>query len=430
MSSLSNRRAFVQTAAKGTLLAAPAVLGRAQDRRLKVGIIGTGWWAGVDMKAAWAVGGVEAAAICDVDTAMSDAFLAECEKAQGSRPRVYKHYQELLDHPGLDFVILTTPPHWHALQFIAACEKGLPVYCEKPLAYDPREGQAMMAAQRKAGNTVQVGFQRRNSDAFHAVADYLRTGKSGRIVQLEANIHYKAGTPDPTPQDPPQTLDWNQWCGPAPLKPYSPAIGHRSWRLEKTTGHGHLVDWGIHLIDAARMITGAQLPRRVQAAGGLYHYKEKITTPDTLVAHFDFEEFPLTWRHRLWGSQETSPAYNNGIFVYCEKETVFVTDSRWEIHPNQKEAKPTVMPARMKGSDMSEAHMKDFLDALRAERQPSCPIEEGWKSTTTVQLGMVAYESGQTIDFDARTVAIPGNKTAHAMLQRAYRKPWIHPWKG
>jgi predicted dehydrogenase len=429
MTARSSRREFVRTAAQGAAIAAPVLLGRAQDRKLKAGVIGTGWWAGVDMKAAWAVGGVEAAAICDVDTAMSDAFVSECEKAQGSRPRVYKDYRELLQHPGLDFVIITTPPQWHALQFIAACEKGLPVYCEKPLAYDVREGQAMIAAQKKAGNVVQVGFQRRNSDAFHDAAKHLRGGSGGRIVQVEANIHYKAGTPDPTPQDPPATLDWNQWCGPAPLKPYSPAIGHRSWRLEKTTGHGHLVDWGIHLIDAARMMTGVGLPRRVQATGGIYHYKGKITTPDTLVAHFDFEEFPLTWRHRLWGSQEVNPAYNNGIFVYCEKETLFVTDSRWEVHPNEKDAKPRVMQARMKGNEMSEAHMKDFLDAVRADRQPACPIEEGWKSTTTVQLGMVAYDSGQAIDFDAGKVAIPGNKTAHGLLQRAYRTPWKHPWK-
>ncbi len=430
MSSMTNRRDFLGNAARLAAVAAPAVLGRAQDRKLRVGIIGTGWWAGVDMKAAWAVGGAEAVAICDVDSAMSDAFVAECEKAQGSKPKVFKDYRELIQHPGLDAIFLTTPPQWHALPFIAACEKGLPIYCEKPLAYDVREGQAMMAAQKKAGNVVQIGFQRRQSDAFHAAAEYLRGGKPGKIVQAEANIHYKAGTPDPTPQAPPATLDWDTWCGPAPLLPYSPAIGHRSWRLERTTGHGHMVDWGIHLIDATRMMTGLRTPRRIQASGGIYHYKGKITTPDTLVAHFEFEQFPLIWRHRLWGSVEMDPAYNNGIFFYCENETVFVTDSRWEIHPSGKGAQKQVMPATMKGNQMGEAHVRNFLDAVRAGKQPSCQIADGWNSTTTVHLGMVAYHTGQAIQFDANAVAIPGNKEAHAMLKREYRAPWRHPWKG
>ncbi|MCW5963910.1 MAG: Gfo/Idh/MocA family oxidoreductase [Bryobacterales bacterium] len=430
MNNATKRREFLGHAGRLAAMAAPAVLGKAQSRKLNVGIIGTGWWAGVDMKAAWAVGGVEATALCDVDTAMSDAFVAECEKGQGSKPKVYKDYRELIQHPGLDFVLLTAPPQWHALPFIAACEKGLPVYCEKPLAYDIREGQAMMAAQKKAGNVVQIGFQRRQSDAFHDAAAYLRSGRAGKIVQAEATIHYKAGTPDPTPQSPPVTLDWDTWCGPAPLRPYSPAIGHRAWRLERTTGHGHLVDWGIHLVDATRMMTGIGTPKRVQATGGIYHYKGKITTPDTLVANFEFDEFPLVWRHRLWGSQEIDPAYNNGVFFYCENETVFVTDSRWEIHPSARGAQKQVMPAKMKGNEMSEAHVKDFLDCVRAGKQPSCQIADGWESTATVQLGMIAYHTAQAIKFDAASVTIPGNKEAQAMLKREYRKPWQHPWKG
>jgi predicted dehydrogenase len=429
-SASATRRGFLARAAGLTSLSVPSILGRAQDRKLRIGVIGTGWWAGVNMRAAWAVGGVEVTALCDVDSAMSGAFAEECEKAQGTRPKIYKDYREMINHPGLDFVLLTTPPHWHALPFIAACEKGLGIYCEKPLSYDIREGQAMIAAQKKAGNTVQVGFQRRNSDAFPAVAAYLRSGKPGRIVQVNANIHYKSATLDTTPQDPPATLDWNHWCGPAPLKPYSPAIGHRAWRLEKTTGNGHLVDWGIHLIDATRMMTGVGLPKRVQATGGIYQYEGKITTPDTLVASFEFAEFPLNWHHRLWGSREINPAYSNGIFLYCEKETIFVTDARWEIHSSGQEAAKQVMHTSVTGPAMSESHMRDFLSALRSGKQPACPIEEGWRSTATVQLGMIAYETGQPIAFDEKTVSIKGNTQAQGMLKREYRKPWVHPWKG
>jgi predicted dehydrogenase len=70
---------------------------------------------------------------------------------QGSRPRTFKLYGDLLETPGLNAVMIATPPHWHALPFRAALDKNLDIYCEKPLAYDIRECQAMVAAARKKG---------------------------------------------------------------------------------------------------------------------------------------------------------------------------------------------------------------------------------------------------------------------------------------
>lgn len=88
------------------------------------------------------------------------------------------------------------------------------------------------------------------------------------------------------------------------------------------------------------------------------------------------------------------------------------------------------LEASIAGQAMSEAHMRDFLEALRGERQPACPIEEGWRSTATVQLGMIAYHAGRTIAFDEASISISGNTEAQALLKREYRKPWEHPWKG
>ncbi len=111
-------------------------------------------------------------------------------------------YEELLDLKGLDAVIIATPPHWHALQFIAALQRGLDVYCEKPLAYDIREGQAMVEAAARHGRVVQIGFQRRQSKAFAAVKRLIDSGAAGKIVQVDAQIHYTAGLKDPSPAGP------------------------------------------------------------------------------------------------------------------------------------------------------------------------------------------------------------------------------------
>ena len=157
-------------------------------------------------------------------------------KRQGSRPKEFKEYQELLDVSGLDAVFIGTPPHWHALIFIAACEKGLDVYCEKPLSYDVREGQAMVKAAQKAGNIVQMGFQRRHSKAFQKAKELVNEGRIGDVHEINAQIHYNPNILDNTVQAPPETLDWELWCGPAPKLDYRPEIAHNAWRWKKNSG--------------------------------------------------------------------------------------------------------------------------------------------------------------------------------------------------
>jgi len=380
-----------------------------------------------DVRAAFKDGGVEVIALCDIDSQHLKSSADQVEKMQGSRPRTFKYYKELLNTPGLEAVIIATPPHWHALMFIAALEKGLDVYCEKPLAYDICEGMAMVKAAKKHDRIVQIGFQRRQSKAIQQARQYIQQGNIGRIIQAEAQIHYTAGMLDTTPQEPPATLDWDLWCGPAPKLPYCPQIGHFAWRLEKEYGHGHLVDWGIHLIDATRWILGETMPRSVQAVGGLYYFKGKITTPDILTVHFDFDTCPVIWRHRIWGAQEYDPEVSNGIFFYGEKGTVFATDRKWVIIPKGKNKQRTVNEI---GNDMGAEHMADFLEAVHYRRQPLCTTQEGHYSTATVKLAMIAYDMETKIFWDRESQTIVGNPEAAKRLQRKYRDPWEHPYRG
>ncbi len=426
-----NRRDFLG-AALGSGLAMNGLLGRAgagqpSEPKIKLGVIGCGNYGMANIRAAFKAGGVAIVALCDVDSQHLKDSADRVEQSQGTRPKTFKHYGELLDTPGLDAIVIATPPQWHALPFIAAVEKGLDVYCEKPLAYDVREGRAMVDAARKKGVIVQVGFQRRQSPAIQQAREHIRQGHLGRIIEAQAQIHYTAGMRDTTPQDPPTSLDWDLWCGPAPKLPYSPQIGHFAWRLEKTTGHGHLVDWGIHLIDATRWILDETTPRTVQAAGGIYHFKDKITTPDVLSVQFDFKTCPVFWRHRIHGAAEYTPEVSNGIFFYGEKGTIFVTDQRWVIIPKGRDAQRIEHKV---GSDMGTAHMTEFLDAVRNRKQPGCTIEDGYRSTTTVKLAMIAYDVGATVAWDEKTEKITNHAQADALLKRPYRAPWKHPFSG
>jgi predicted dehydrogenase len=427
----TDRRSFtlgMGKAAFGAALLAPGArraLGDAEPpRTIRIGLLGTGWWGMLDLKAAFKAGGVEAAALCDVDSEHLEKAAVETATLQGgTRPRTYSDWREFLAHPGLEAVIIATPPHWHALPFIAAMERGLDVYLEKPVAYDIREGLAMVAAAKRAGRIVQVGFQRRQSQAFKDAAAYIQGGAAGRIVQVDARIHYTAKPPDATPQAPPASLDWETWCGPAPKLPYAPNIGHHAWRLEEAYGNGHLVDWGIHWIDRVRVALGVGMPKAVQAAGGLHFLKGRITTPDTLTAHFEFERCPLVWRHRIWGAAEWSPDVNNAALFYGEKETVVVTDDKWTVvaagsgERRVVEAKTDVLPA----------HVGEFLEAVRSRKPPSCPIDEAARSTACVQLAMIALKTGSRVTWDDTRGEVTGPSEAKALLARAYRAPYRHP---
>jgi len=408
-----NRRKFIGTTVAGTVAMTTMLRGASNTEKpkLKTGLIGCGWYGMVDVKAAFKVGGVEIVAVCDIDSEHLNKSADEIEKIQGSRPRTFKSYNKLLD----------------ALMFIAALEKGLDVYCEKPLAYDINEGKAMVAAAKKHGRIVQIGFQRRQSKAIQQARQYIQQGNIGRIIQAEVQIHYTAGIRDTTPQEPPASLDWDSWCGPATKLPYCPQIGHFAWRLEKEYGHGHLVDWGIHLIDAARWILGLSMPRSVQSAGGIYYFKDKITTPDILTVHFDFDACPVIWRHRIWGAQEYRPEVSNGIFFYGEKGTVFVSDRKWIIIPKGKDKQQKVNEV---SADMGTEHMAEFLRSVQSRKQPLCNTEEGYYSTATVKLAMIAYDVESKITWNQESQTITGNPEAAKLLQRKYRKPWKHPYNG
>jgi predicted dehydrogenase len=425
-----SRRKFIGSAAAGAI-AIPALINRAAASqpadKLKIGLIGCGWYGMVDLKAAFKAGGVVCIALCDVDSEHLKNSADTVAELQGSRPKTFKDYRQLLALSDLQAVIIATPPQWHALPFILALEKGLDIYCEKPLAYDIREGQAMVAAAAKHSNRIiQIGCQRRQNQTLHDARTYIQQGNIGRIVQVDAQIHYAAKLRDATPQDPPSSLDWDWWCGPAPKLPYSPNIGHFAWRLEKEYGNGHLVDWGIHHIDAIRVALNEDMPHSIQAAGGIYYLQDKITTPDILEVHFDFKTCPVTWHHRLWGAQEYHPDVANGIFFYGEKGTVFLTDNRWISIANEKGSEPQVHEAR---SDAGLLMVKDFLQAVKTRKQPTCTAADAFNSTATVQLAMIALAAEQKINWDLEAGEIADCPEAASLLKRDYRSPWQHPYQ-
>jgi predicted dehydrogenase len=427
---IMNRRKFMEKTSLSSAALASAfyIPSIGKEKKLKVGLIGSGWYGMVITKAALEVGGVEIIAVCDVDSDHLNNSADELEKLQGTRPKTFKDYRDLLDIKKLEAVFIGTPPHWHALQFIAACEKGLDIYCEKPLAYDVKEGLAMMEAAQKAGNIVQVGFQRRQSEAFKKAKELIQQGQAGNIYQVGAQINYNPPFRESTEiQAPPPALDWDAWCGPAPKLNYRPSIAHIAWRLEKEYGNGHLVDWGIHHIDIVRRIMEWEMPKSFSTEGGLFVHKDRMTTPDTLTAVMNFDQAPLVWQHRMWGSGSIDPSFNNGVFFYGDKATIFAADRKVVLMPAGKKQEQKVM--EIPTASMQQSHMADFLKAVKNKNKDmiSCTVEDAFKSTATVQLAMAAYYTGSNVKWNASNNTIKSNEQASKLLARKYREGYERP---
>ncbi len=423
------RRTFIQKSSVATagLLTAFSVPLYAQNSKLKIGLIGAGWYGMVITEAALKVGGVEVIAVCDVDTEHLKNSADKFELLQGTRPKEFKDYKDLLDIKGLQAVFIGSVPHWHALHFIAACEKGLDIYCEKPLSYDLEEGKAMVKAVQKAGNIVQIGFQRRQSGAFKRAKTIISEGQIGKVHQVRAQIHYNPVLADASVQAPPASLDWETWCGPAPKLDYRPIIGHKAWRLEKEYGNGHLVDWGIHHIDIIRTIMGFGMPESFESNGSLNILNGKITTPDTLNATMNFEGCPVIWQHRLWGTGDLNPQLNNGVFFYGEKGTLFASDNKLIIMPAAKDGK--VEEITIQTPEMQENHVANFLKAVvtKDKKLLECNVEDGFQSSATVQLAMVSYYTKSKVIWDSKSQTVINNSEAAKLLARPYRANYKRP---
>ena len=245
---------------------------RAQPaQKYKTALIGSGWWGMNILRTAMEAGQSKVVALCDVDDNQLNPAAAEVEKLSGDKPNKYKDYRELLDKEKPEIVIVATPDHWHALAMIAAVKSGAHVYVEKPISHTLNEGRAMVKAARANNRIVQVGTHRRASPHNRSGMEFLKSGKAGKIGMVRAFVHYPGGPGRPSPEsDPPQGLDWDMWCGPAPLRHYNRAIHPKGFRLFLDYANGQLGDWGIHWLDQILWWTDEKYPRNVYSTGGRF----------------------------------------------------------------------------------------------------------------------------------------------------------------
>lgn len=440
-----NRRRFLQGATAS--LALSAFGARGMDiinpaQTLRVGLIGAGWYGKSDLFRLIQVAPVEVVAICDVDknTLAKAASLVSQRQKSKKTPRTYGDYRKMLAEHEMDIVLIGTPDHWHALQAIDAIKAGANLYLQKPISVDVMEGEAILAAARKYNKVVQIGTQRRSTPhLLDAKKNIVDAGLLGKVSHVELCCYFHMRNPKRAPQQPvPESLDYEMWTGPAPLRPYDGI----AWRAFMEYGNGIMGDMCVHMLDAARWMLKLGWPKRITSTGGIYVQKNANSNiADTQTAVFEFEDLNCVWTHRTWGTP-ADPEYPWSYKIYGDKGTLSASTMKYDFVPvgdGQKIHKDVVYEKEKYPEDLTEERielnaapatrlqMLDLLAAMEKGTRPVADVEEGHISTASCILANMSMETGRPMVYDPKKRIVVNDTEATALLQRKYRSPWIHP---
>ena len=432
------RRAFLHSAAAGGLasIAIRTAAAEKSGRRLRTALIGCGWWGGNILGEAIASGACEVVGLCDVDRRQIAAIRERIAKVTSDQPREHRDYRELLAKEKPEIVIVATPDHWHALPVIAAVKAGAHVFVEKPIGHTIGEGRAMLNAARAAGRVVQVGTHRRTSPHTIQAREFIRSGKVGKIGMVRCFVNNAGAGPEkPSPTLPvPVGLDWDAWCGPAPLRPYSSAIHPRGFRQYLDYANGTIGDWGIHWFDQLIWITDLKWPRKIFGTGGrpikgapvLTASEQTSDAPDHQMVTYDFDGLTVTWESRLFAGHNVEKGENAGCHFYGTNG-IFHLGWRggWTFYP-AKAGEPVLHEdAKLNAPDGQNIRelWADFLDAIRQGRPPMYTAEALHRLCTTLHLGAIAMELGRPLKWDPVKEQFD-DAAANALRSRTMRDDW------
>lgn len=420
-----NRRSFLKTSAA---FAAPLVIpATAFGANEKVGLA----YIGVRSRGDQNFGGFKGTgrtvpvAFCDVDTANYDK-IHKSAKSMGydNVPRV-KDYREVIDRSDVDAIVVSTPDHWHALPTIDACRAGKDVYCEKPLSLRIDEGRAMVDAARENKRVVQTGSQQRSGGEFLRACTIVRNGLIGNIKEVQVGLPGNNHPGDPgQPTEPPASLDYDLWLGPAPKVSYIAKRVHYNFRFWWDYSGGQMTNFGAHHIDIAR-----------------WGLDVDDVCPSLTEGKATFNEdgwYEVTDTCRLSQHYTTSPVAPDGVAIVTGQKVsgissgirfigtdgeVYVNRGKLEVSDKDLEKKP-LDEFKIQLYAAPKGHYNNFLDCVVSREKPTADVEIGHRSAVACHLNNTCARLGRSIKFDTESEQILGDEEAARISTSNYRAPW------
>ncbi len=360
---------------------------------------------------------------------IADVLLPRAEtlcKRLGGTP--YQDYRKLLDNKDVDAIVTATPDHWRALVAIHACQAGKDIYAEKALSLTIREGRLMVEAARKYGRVFQVGSQQRSQAVNRLSCEYLRAGKLGKIKEV-VGCNYPSPWECALPAEPvPEGLDWDMWCGPAPLVPYNKDLftprANPGWLSFRPYSGGEMTGWGAHGIDQIQCALGMDDsgPVEVWTEGDKFN-PPTYSAPESRDRGDKICSVPMIFYR-----------YANGIVVKLDNGSggggIFVGEngkldvSRGLVRTNPPEIAEEINK-QAKGGDKS--HVGNWIECIKTRAKPIADVEIGHRSITVCHLGNIARWTGRKLRWDPVKETFPDDPDANQYLDRPRRKPYELP---
>ena len=439
------RRSFLRNGAIAgaglTILPIGTVFGQnAPSNRLNVALIGAGGRGRAHIKT---LEDENVIAICDVDQIKMETATKAFPSA-----KVYQDWRETLDHPGLDAILCTATDFTHAFIANWALKRDLHIYMEKPLAVCVNEARTVRESYVPKMNKLatQVGMQRHANANFDRLREMVRDGVIGDLKEAYAwgdrQIPRDGYLPDAG--IPPETLNWDQWIGPAPYHPYNPGYiaehaGCLEWNMFWDFGIGQMGDMGSHTMDLLWNVIDAELPESVVSETDEEFNPE--VTPVKLQSSFIFPA--NDWRDRIrvtWhqgGAMPKSPSpwidlntIGHGCMFKGTKGYIVADFGSRLIIPFGDTADLTYFTPR-KEEEVShgiENFQKQWTAACRSDNpsDTACNFKYSADMIETMCLGLVAYRAGvgEQLRYDGATGKITNNDDANQYLTKEYRDGW------
>ncbi|MFN3322663.1 MAG: Gfo/Idh/MocA family protein [Bryobacteraceae bacterium] len=376
------------------------------------------------------------AAVCDIDSAQTERAVALAEKLGAGKPRTYHDLRKLLEDKEVDAVSIANCNHWHALSTIWACQAGKDVYVEKPASHNIWEGRRMVEAARKYNRIVQAGMQSRSIEHKQRAIELLRNGAIGKLYMAKGLCYKRRTSIGRGPDGPvPPGVNYDQWLGPAPMRPFNPNRFHYNWHWFWDTGNGDIGNQGVHEMDIARWGLGKSgLPTKVVSEGGKFAYNDDQETPNTQTAILDYGDAQLVFEVRglITPGEATVRTDANTIGnIFFGTEGYMVVDShKFEVF--RGENRELVEEGKAGGRIWDTGpHIANFLKAMRSRRHQdlNADIEEGHISAALCHMANISYRVGRKLKFDPATENFPGDEEANQLVSRKYREPYVVPAK-
>lgn len=411
-----SRRDFLKTTAAGLAMLTPAGRVLGANDEVRVAVIGLGGKGGQHTRVFSELPAVRLVALCDVDPKRLAEYAKRFAGAfAATDPR------KVLERKDIDAVVIATPDHWHALLAVWACQAGKDVYVEKPVSHNIWEGGKIMEAAAKYRRVVQAGTQYRSDEGLKEAAAYIHQGNLGRVLWGHVVWYELRGSIGKVAPYMPEGLDYDLYCGPAPVEPLTRERLHYDWHWVWPTGTGDLGNSGVHAFDVCRWFAGYDdLPPRVLCTGGRFAVDDAGQTPNTQLTVLDYKPAPIYIENRNLpqgkGLKEMNQlaGIREGLILRCENGYFSgLRGGGWAYDSDGKKIR------QFKG-DGGAQHAANFIQAVRdrkAERL-NAPIRQGHISSAVCHLGNLSYRLGAPATWEDILQAVDAFERAGQTVSR------------